>query len=78
MKIYLSWIRPLFLDQIEARRAKNKFLEKAPPYLRVWMTPPPPSEGLDPPLKRRYVFVVVVVLLVCLFLLFFAHLSRLK
>ena len=37
---------PLFLDQNEARRAR------ASPYLRVWMTNPPPrplplSEGLD-------------------------------
>ena len=27
----------------------------APPYLRVWMTAPPPplSEGLDPPLVKE-------------------------
>lgn len=40
---------PLFLDEIEAQRAKQYFLETAPhpPYLRVWMNaprpPPPPS-----------------------------------
>ena len=34
---------PLFLDQIEARRAEKIFFETGlPPYLRVWMTPPPP------------------------------------
>ena len=39
---------PLFLDQTEAR--KNVF-RPPPPYLRVWMTPPPLSpEGLDSPL----------------------------
>ena len=31
---------PLFLDQNEARRAENNFLETPPPYLRVWMTGP--------------------------------------
>ena len=44
---------PLFLDQNEARRAEKKIGRAgAPPYLRVWMTtsPPPLSEGLDPPL----------------------------
>ena len=30
---------PLFFDQNEAEK---EFLETAPPYLRVWMTPPPP------------------------------------
>ena len=35
---------PLFLDQNEARRAeKHGFLGYPSPYLRVWMTPPPPS-----------------------------------
>ena len=42
---------PLFLDQTEARRAE-KFFWDHPPYLRVWMTGPPPLlhliEGLDP------------------------------
>ena len=35
----------LFLDQTEARRAGNNFLETAPPplpHLRVWMTGPLP------------------------------------
>ena len=33
---------PLFLDQTEARRAEKKlFGDHPPPYLRVWMTPPP-------------------------------------
>ena len=45
---------PLFLDQTEARRAEKIWGgDRAPPYLRVWMTAPPPlpsSEGLDPPL----------------------------
>lgn len=32
---------------------KNLGADRAPPYLRVWMTrsSPPPSEGLDPPLN---------------------------
>ena len=47
---------PLFLDQTEAPRAEKLFLETGlpPPYLRVWMTVPPPpflSESLDPSLK---------------------------
>ena len=34
---------PLFLDQNEARRAEKNFCETGlPPYLRVWMTAPPP------------------------------------
>ena len=41
---------PLFLDQTEAQRSKF-FLDRVPPpYLRVWMTGPPLTEGLDPPL----------------------------
>ena len=36
----------LFLDQTE-----EKFWRPPPPYLRIWMTVPPLSEGLDPPLK---------------------------
>ena len=43
---------PLFLDQTEARRAENFFWETAPPatYLRVWMTGPSLSQGVDPAL----------------------------
>ena len=44
---------PLFLDQTEARMAKKIFWETSPrphPYLRVWMTGPPLSHGLDPAL----------------------------
>ena len=34
---------PLFLNQIEGQRAEKKFLgDRAPPYLRVWMTTCPP------------------------------------
>ena len=34
---------PLFLDENEARRAEKIFFEAGPPpYLRVWMTGPPP------------------------------------
>ena len=48
----------LFCDQTEARRAEKKFWgDPPPPYLKVWMTVPPPlpllthvSQGLDPPL----------------------------
>ena len=33
---------------------KKYFLKTGPPrYLRVWMSPPPPSEGLDPPLQSN-------------------------
>ena len=49
---------PLFLDQTEARRAEIKFMLTAvspppPPtsYLRVWMTEPPLSQGMDPALN---------------------------
>ena len=45
---------PLFLDQTEARRAKKNFFEDHPPYLRVWMTGPPLSEGLDLPLYGAF------------------------
>ena len=45
---------PSFLDQTGARRAEIKFMETAvsptpppPSYLRVWMTEPPLSQGLD-------------------------------
>ena len=42
---------PLFLDQSEARRAEKAWGgDRAPPYLRVWMTGPPLSQGLDPAL----------------------------
>ena len=58
-----EWAPPsLFLDQTEAQRDEkvrvspnpNPNPETVPPYLRVWMTFPPPSpplsEGLDPTL----------------------------
>ena len=36
-----TWASPYF--QAEARRAEKIFLgDRPPPYLRVWMTPPPP------------------------------------
>ena len=47
---------PLFLDQTEARTSKVFFVDgtRPPPppipYLRVLMTGPPLTEGLDPPL----------------------------
>ena len=45
---------PLFLNQTEARRAQKNFFgdRLPPPFLRVWMTGPPPplSQGLDPAL----------------------------
>ena len=52
---------PLFLDQTEARKAeKIIFLRPGPsPYLSVWMTVPPLSGGLDPPLFTfQYCFYV--------------------
>ena len=33
---------PFFLYQTGARRS-NFFLDRVPPYLRVWMTGPPPN-----------------------------------
>ena len=49
----------LFLDQTEAQRAEKSFFGDLPPspYLRVWMTPPPPplSQGLDTVLHFRSV-----------------------
>ena len=45
----------VLLKQTEAWRAEKNFFETAPPppYLRVWMTRPPPlPEGLNPQLKR--------------------------
>ena len=43
----------LFSDQTVARKGETVlfFLETGhPPYLRVWMTSPPLSQGLDPAL----------------------------
>ena len=38
---------PLFLDQTEAQRAQKIFSETGPlPYLRAWMTVPPPPNPL--------------------------------
>ena len=37
---------PLFLDLTEARRAEKKLFYDRPPYLTVWMTALPVSEGL--------------------------------
>ena len=34
---------------------KKFFLDQPPPYLRVWMTTPPLSEGLDPPLVCLFI-----------------------
>ena len=49
------YLRVLFVCQTETRKAEKKFLgDWRPPYLRVWMTGPPPlSEGLDPPPIRN-------------------------
>ena len=49
------------LDHTEARKAeKCFFFETANPlYLRVWMTGPPLSEGLDPPLITRFRYIEV-------------------
>ena len=57
---------PLFLDQTEAQKTKKIFLE-TPPFLRVWMTPPPPSPSpylkvwirhcIKPRAKQGYIFV---------------------
>ena len=44
---------PLFLDQTEARRAEKFFFgdrPPLPPYVSVWMTVPPLSQGMDPAL----------------------------
>ena len=52
---------PLFLDQTEARMTPlSQGLDDCPtppPYLRVWMTAPPPlSEGLYLPLVTALIF----------------------
>ena len=42
---------PLFCHQNEAPSAEKIFFrDRAPPFLRIWMTGPPPplSQGLDP------------------------------
>ena len=39
----------LFLDQTEAQNARWNG-DRAPPFLRVWITGPPLSQGLDPAL----------------------------
>ena len=50
-----------FLAQTEARRAEKKmFRDRAPPYLWVWMTPPPSlSERLHPPLLCQSKFLAL-------------------
>ena len=50
---------PSILNQSVARRPEKKPFFRPPhsPYLRVWMTAPPPpplSEGLDPPMQVYY------------------------
>ena len=47
----------LILRSAEARRAEKSFYGDLPPspYLRVWMTPPPLSQGLDTVLHFRSV-----------------------
>ena len=57
---------PLFLDQIEDRRAKKFFFWRPPsppPYIRVWIIPPlseglylPPGAHNPPPLSRLIEF----------------------
>ena len=52
---------PLFLDQTAGPKSlKNNCFRPGPfPYLRVWMTVPPLSEGVDPPLFTfQYCFYV--------------------
>ena len=52
---------PLFLDQTEARGAEKSFFRPGPfPYLRVWMTGPPLSEGLDPPLCMTFLCMIAL------------------
>ena len=53
--------RPLFLDRIEARRAEKDFFgDRAPPYLRIWMTWPPLSQGLDPAMHYICTFIPAI------------------
>ena len=70
----------LFQIQTEARRAEKNFLETAPPpFLRVWMTGPPPplSQRLDPALiwsqARRWPFLFMKDFLLFLFFYFFLN-----
>ena len=43
---------PYFSTKMMPEGPKKKIVETGPPYLRIWMTAPPPplSEGEDPPL----------------------------
>ena len=46
-----------FWSKLRSEGRKKLFLDRPPPpYLRVWMTAPPPSlsEGLDPPLCSTF------------------------
>ena len=49
----------LYLDQMRPEGPKKFFFETALTYLRVWMTPSPLSEGLDPPLKGDFDYIFV-------------------
>ena len=55
---------PYFWTKLSLKGWKKNFSDKAYPYLRVWMTPPPPlSEGLDPPLCCTYQHLEVFLLI---------------
>ena len=69
---------PLFLDQTEARRAeKNSFGDWAAPFLRVWMTGAPLSQGLDPALISFMCGDCDVAPSICLYLLLVSFVSSL-
>ena len=60
-------VHPLRYFQTKMRPEGQKIFSQrpAPRYLRVWMTPPPLSEGLDPPLQsknRRFCWFLAAIL----------------
>ena len=43
-------VPPYVWTKLRPEGPKIFFVKTAPPYLRVWLTPPPPPIDLDPPL----------------------------
>ena len=45
---------PYFQTKLRHLKTEKNLFGGRPPHLRIWMSPPPLSEGLDPPLVPRY------------------------
>ena len=54
------WGLLIFRSNWGPKRRKKFFLDRVPPYLRVWMTGPPLSEGLDPPLCMTFLCMIAL------------------